>query len=903
MASAFDRSDPAAAQAILERLIPGDEERALFLRIMAELADAAGSVNPESWSVTLDPRRVSLNVGMAVILRLGQDGLHLAADEALLAKLRAKVSVGASTFEFRILSGVGYYGMSTDLDSLAAIDEVSRGSDFALVRRAAESDGPWRRAHSPGVVVLLEKALGRALVFHGLPQAARGTSELRVPEWIAHTERAQGLANGTADDTRSFRVPVTAEAPNIGAQVFLFDGDVQRLWGIGAVEQRTPADSPQGPEIQVLLRVSRRLEAPLVADTIRQHPDLADLDLLRSDRPFVAVAPKISQLLQELVQRQRAPRVVKIAVSKDYEVSWDECLARKEIRVGWDEVGDLRQFASKQQFKRAFSERFGELYNQVAGAIGRKANELWTLRELQPGDRVVANRGISEVLAVGEVLPDAYQFDDARPNFKHTVRVEWDTTVAGKIQKQPYWGFTTVDDVSPELYSAIVSGDAEAVVAAPADQSDAPTLDRSPPAAANTGTPAAAPEVSDANATDPAEHGVEQPWATTSAEALAQAIFSRDSLVFSPETISAFMLALQTRRFVILSGISGTGKTQLARVFAELVAQRLGTERNVAIVPVRPDWTDHRGLLGCENVISNKYALTDAVRLMLDASAELLHAAAGRRKPAPFFLILDEMNLARVEHYLADVLSAMESRQPLSLHDHAEPLQGVPPRLELPRNLCLIGTVNVDETTYMFSPKVLDRAFVLELGHVDLLSFGARPVTPRPDDLLLREAPFSLVALDRTSALDWEQFGRMRQGSLRRMVSDLHDLLQEDGRGFGYRVAGELARFVALAEEFGCQTDQELTHALDLAILMKVLPRLHGAQQELERPLCRLLSFACTGADPRGGVELLERWRPDGGGRLVSQAEGTPARLPRSAHKLHRMLVRLRQRGFVSYIE
>jgi 5-methylcytosine-specific restriction protein B len=203
----------------------------------------------------------------------------------------------------------------------------------------------------------------------------------------------------------------------------------------------------------------------------------------------------------------------------------------------------------------------------------------------------------------------------------------------------------------------------------------------------------------------------------------------------------------------------------------------------------------------------------------------------------------------------------------------------------------------------MFSPKVLDRAFVLELGHVDLLSFGARPVTPRPDDLLLREAPFPLVALDRTSALDWEQFGRMRQGSLRRMVTDLHDLLQEDGRGFGYRVAGELARFVALAEEFGCQTDQELTHALDLAILMKVLPRLHGAQQELERPLCRLLSFACTGADPRGGVELLERWRPDGGGRLVSQAEGTPARLPRSAHKLHRMLVRLRQRGFVSYIE
>jgi MoxR-like ATPase len=211
-----------------------------------------------------------------------------------------------------------------------------------------------------------------------------------------------------------------------------------------------------------------------------------------------------------------------------------------------------------------------------------------------------------------------------------------------------------------------------------------PRLIRRPPSRRTRGHPQQLPRsrAVHAAASEPAEHGVEQPWATTSAEALAQAIFSRDSLVFSPETISAFMLALQTRRFVILSGISGTGKTQLARVFAELVAQRLGTARNVAIVPVRPDWTDHRGLLGCENVISNKYALTDAVRLMLDASAELVRAAAERRKPAPFFLILDEMNLARVEHYLADVLSAMESRQALSLHDHdgATARGSAPPR-------------------------------------------------------------------------------------------------------------------------------------------------------------------------------------------------------------------------------
>src|SRR5690606_16950779 len=122
-----------------------------------------------------------------------------------------------------------------------------------------------------------------------------------------------------------------------------------------------------------------------------------------------------------------------------------------------------------------------------------------------------------------------------------------------------------------------------------------------------------------------------------------------------------------------------------------------------------------------------------------------------------------------------------------------------------------------DETTYMFSPKVLDRAFVLELGNIDLVSFGSRPIHPQSGDLLLREAPLSLVALDRSSAEDWEQFGRMRQGALRHLVLDLHRLLGDSGRAFGYRVAGEIARFVALAENFGCETDDELTSAVDLA--------------------------------------------------------------------------------------
>ena len=897
MAGAIDRSDPTVAQATLQRLVPGDEERALVLRALGEVAAAAGAVNPGSWSITLSPHQISLNVGSIVILRVGQDGLEFSADEPLLARVRATVTVGEPTFEFKIVAGVRFYRLPIELDNLQGILDALVATEFALVRRAAESDGPWRRAHSPAVVQMLERTRGQALAWRAPSGMSDDASGRVLPGWIVRTERAEGLASGVDDDRLRFRGSAAGATPAFGEQVFLFDGAAQRLWGVGVA---VPGDASS-----VAIRVTTRLDPPLAADVIRQHPDLADLDLndiKRSEVPFVALTPRVAESIDELARKQRAPRIVKIAVSNDYDVSWDECLSRREIRVGWDRVGDLRQFASKQQFKRVFGEQYGSEYNQSPGTIGRKANELWTLRELQPGDRVVANRGISEVLAVGVVMPEAYVFDDARPEFKHTVRVEWDTSVGGRIQKQPYWGFTTVDDVSPELYASIVSGEAEAVspanavptapdepLATPAVAVSSLAPDATPPASADPGVPASAdPEVSEGP--------------TISAELLAQTIFNRDDLVFSPDTISAFMLALQTRRFVILSGISGTGKTQFARAFAETAARLLGTPHNLAIVPVRPDWTDHRGLLGCENVISSKYMATDAVRLIQDANAEMVRAAAERRAPAPFFLVLDEMNLARVEHYLADILSVMESGQPLGLHDHPEPLHGVPPRLAFPRNVCLIGTVNVDETTYMFSPKVLDRAFVLELSHVDLLSFGARPVIPGPDDLLLREAPLSLVALGRTAVRDWEQFGRMRQGGLRRMVTDLHRLLQDDGRGFGYRVAGELARFVALAEEFGCPSDSELTGALDLAILMKVLPRLHGAQQELERPLCRLLDFACTGSDGRAGDESLDRWRVDAG-RLVAQTDGAPARLPRSAAKLHRMLTRLRQRGFVAYIE
>jgi len=187
---------------------------------------------------------------------------------------------------------------------------------------------------------------------------------------------------------------------------------------------------------------------------------------------------------------------------------------------------------------------------------------------------------------------------------------------------------------------------------------------------------------------------------------------------------------------------------------------------NVEIVAVRPDWTDHRGLLGAYNQLTSQYLTTPFLALLLRAADETKRALAEQppRKPAPFFLVLDEMNLARVEHYFADFLSALESGEPLHLHDSVELEEGsgdpdaadlpIPRRLPVPPNLFFIGTVNVDESTYLFSPKVLDRAFTLELNAVDLHGLGGGIV--RGGDLELGKWNGRLDPPEKPGSADWK---------------------------------------------------------------------------------------------------------------------------------------------------
>lgn len=145
-------------------------------------------------------------------------------------------------------------------------------------------------------------------------------------------------------------------------------------------------------------------------------------------------------------------RIVKIAPGENARF-WDDCLKGGYICVGWDAVGDLRDFDSKESFRTRFFQKHP--YHGNASTSSRKANELWTLTELEPGDMVLANKGTEEALALGEVVEPGYEWMEEREEFKHIVRVRWDTSYAQKIPKQKTWATTTVAPVSQALYQAL----------------------------------------------------------------------------------------------------------------------------------------------------------------------------------------------------------------------------------------------------------------------------------------------------------------------------------------------------------------------------------------------------------------------------------------------------------------
>ena len=179
------------------------------------------------------------------------------------------------------------------------------------------------------------------------------------------------------------------------------------------------------------------------------------LDALRTEPGTEGwTTEELQRLLYAWRDPRAARRVVKIAPGEKAKY-WDDCVREGYICVGWGGVGDLTQFDTKE----AFRERFEELnYKGHLAQARRKGNELWTLRELEPGDLVVANRGISHVLAIGEVTEPGYRWADERTEYKHTVAVNWDTSYARDVEPQKRWSTVTVAKVPEALLETLMAG-------------------------------------------------------------------------------------------------------------------------------------------------------------------------------------------------------------------------------------------------------------------------------------------------------------------------------------------------------------------------------------------------------------------------------------------------------------
>jgi 5-methylcytosine-specific restriction endonuclease McrBC GTP-binding regulatory subunit McrB len=262
------------------------------------------------------------------------------------------------------------------------------------------------------------------------------------------------------------------------------------------------------------------------------------------------------------------------------------------------------------------------------------------------------------------------------------------------------------------------------------------------------------------------------------------------------------------------------------------------------------------------------------------------------------------MNLSKVEMYFSDFLSIMESRtpdnqagEPLSLHSLGEVqstgMGSIPTTLHIPQNVFFTGTVNVDETTYMFSPKVLDRANVIEFNDVDLEGYLLN--TKENDSFYFsnKDIRNELMNSSMQPFSSKQDYLKLKDiiGNDLDPLGELLIVLKKYNLHFGYRVINEISRFIWLSKEH--LSDQfKLNDALDIQILQKILPKYHGTQAKLEQPLTDILSFCYEN-------------KPDASQELLDKATGfdEEARYPRSAQKVARMISNLKTQGYTSFIE
>lgn len=347
---------------------------------------------------------------------------------------------------------------------------------------------------------------------------------------------------------------------------------------------------------------------------------------------------------------------------------------------------------------------------------------------------------------------------------------------------------------------------------------------------------------------------------------------SSTGLIFDTKFVERYLCSLLTKPFVILSGLTGSGKTQLAMAFPKLICE---DKSQYKLIPVGADWTNREQLLGYPNALRpGEYVMPDNGALQL-----VLEASKPENQTKPYFLVLDEMNMSYVERYFADFLSAMESGEEIPLWVGNKE---IPATITLPKNLFIIGTINVDETTYMFSPKVLDRANVIEfrINKEQMLEYlGGTGKIAKIENRAERAADFVATAS--------KDFSGSLSDDMKTTLISMFETLSKIQKEFGYRTAHEMSRFITICK---CFTDMSDEEAIDAAMVQKLLPKIHGSRKKIS-PVLTALWQLCYKQD---AVEI---------DTLDTMPLLGMFKYPLTAEKIWRMFQIAQDNGFTSFAE
>ncbi len=334
---------------------------------------------------------------------------------------------------------------------------------------------------------------------------------------------------------------------------------------------------------------------------------------------------------------------------------WDDCVRYGYICVGWDELGDLSLYDSPDDIAEALSRTDR---NATERSNKMTAKRLWTYRNLQPGNHVVANRGTTEVLGIGTVRDDGYTFLTDRAHYKHTVAVDWDTTFARKFDPGFGGWRATFQTLQKSDVTRILTPDDGAPVTAMA-QADA------------------APVYSDAE---------RQRFAT-------------------------WAKAIERKKQIVLYGPPGTGKTYSARRFARWYADGHSGgwhDRALTLVTFHASYTYEEFVEGYRPVDGDgsgglRLALTDGLfkKVCADATAD---------PDKIFVLLIDEINRANVPRVLGELMTVIEADKrgiPVLLPASQRPFA-------VPENLLIIGTMNTADRSIRTLDAALRRRFAFD---------------------------------------------------------------------------------------------------------------------------------------------------------------------------------------------